>query len=146
MLGLAGHSGDGKAFLNYQTVWVSLARRGFLVIAIDPVGQGERLEHLDPATHKSLLPVGGTAEHMADGLPAMLTGAGIARYFVWDEIRAIDYLESRSDVDRTRIGVAGNSGGGTQSAYIAALDPRLAAAVISCYMTSWNAMWLDPGP
>lgn len=146
VLGLAGHSGDGKAFLNYQTVWVSLARRGFLVIAIDPVGQGERLEHLDPVTHKSLLPTGGTAEHMADGLPALLTGTGIARYFVWDAIRAIDYLESRSDVDRTRIGVAGNSGGGTQSAFLSALDPRVAAAVISCYMTSWNAMWFDPGP
>lgn len=146
VLGLAGHSGDGKAFPNYQTVWVSLARRGFLVLAIDPVGQGERLEHLDPVTHKSLLPTGGTAEHMADGLPALLTGTGIARYFVWDEIRAIDYLQSRDDVDRTRIAAAGNSGGGTQSAYISALDPRIAASVISCYMTSWNAMWSDPGP
>jgi len=146
VLGLAGHSGDGKAFANYQTVWVSLAKRGFLVLAIDPVGQGERLEHLDPVTHKSLLHTGGTAEHMADGLPALLTGSGIARYFVWDEIRAIDYLESRDDVDRTRIAAAGNSGGGTQSAYISALDPRVAVSVISCYMTSWNAMWIDPGP
>jgi cephalosporin-C deacetylase-like acetyl esterase len=146
VLGLAGHSGDGKAFLNYQTVWVSLVKRGFLVLAIDPVGQGERMEHLDPVTHKSLLASGGTAEHMADGLPALLTGTGIARYFVWDEIRAIDYLESRDDVDRTGIGAAGNSGGGTQSAYISALDPRVAASVISCYMTSWNAMWIDPGP
>lgn len=146
VLGLAGHSDDGKAYLNYQTVWVSLARRGFLVLAIDPVGQGERMEHLDPITHKSLLAPGGTAEHMADGLPALLTGTGIARYFVWDEIRAIDYLESRDDVDRNRIAAAGNSGGGTQSAYISALDPRVAASVISCYMTSWNAMWSDPGP
>lgn len=146
VLGFAGHSGDGKSFSNYQTVWVSLAKRGFLVIAIDPVGQGERLQHLDPVTHKSLLPVGGTAEHMADGLQTLLTGTPIARYFLWDGIRAIDYLESRSDVDKTRIGVAGNSGGGTQSAYTATLDSRLRAAVISCYMTAWNALWSDPGP
>lgn len=92
VLGFAGHSGDGKSYSNYQTVWVSLAKRGFLVIAIDPIGQGERLQHLDPATHQSLLPVGGTAEHMADGLQTLLTGTSIARYFLWDGIRAIDYL------------------------------------------------------
>lgn len=146
VVGFAGHSGDGKSFSNYQTVWVSLAKRGFLVLAIDPIGQGERLEHLDPVTHKSLLAVGGTAEHMADGLQTLLTGTPIARYFLWDGIRAIDYLESRNDVDPTRIGVAGNSGGGTQSAYTATLDSRVAAAVISCYMTAWDALWSDPGP
>lgn len=146
VLGVAGHSGLGKAMGAYQTVWVSLAKRGFLVLAIDPVGQGERLQHLDPITHKPLLRTGGTAEHMADGLPALLTGTNIARYFIWDGMRGIDYLESREDVDKTRIGVAGNSGGGTQSAYIATMDHRVAAAIISCYMTSWNTMWADPGP
>lgn len=146
VLGLAGHSGDGKAFATYQTAWVSLARRGFLVIAIDPVGQGERLEHLDPVTHRSLLATGGTAEHMADGLQTLLTGTNIARYFVWDGMRAVDYLESRDDVDKTRIATAGNSGGGTQSAYIASLDSRVAAAVISCYLTSWKTLWPGPGP
>lgn len=146
VLGLAGHSGYGKAAGNYQTVWVSLVKRGFLVLAIDPIGQGERLEHLDPTTHRSLLRAGGTAEHMADGLQTLLTGTNIARYFIWDGMRGIDYLESRDDVDKTRIGTAGNSGGGTQSAYIATLDSRVTAAIISCYMTSWNTMWADPGP
>jgi cephalosporin-C deacetylase-like acetyl esterase len=146
VLGVAGHSGYGKSYANYQTVWVSLVRRGFLVLAIDPVGQGERLEHLDPTTHRSLLRTGGTAEHMADGLQTLLTGTNIARYFIWDGMRGIDYLQSRNDVDKARIGVAGNSGGGTQSAYIATLDSRIAAAVISCYLTSWNTMWADPGP
>jgi cephalosporin-C deacetylase-like acetyl esterase len=146
VLGLAGHSGDGKSFAGYQTVWVSLARRGFLVLAIDPIGQGERIEHLDPTTHRSLLRIGGTPEHMADGLPVLLTGTNIARYFIWDGMRGIDYLQSREDVDKTRIGVAGNSGGGTQSAYISTLDRRVAASVISCYLSSWEAMWADPGP
>lgn len=146
VLGVAGHSGEGKSFALYQTVWVSLARRGFLVLAIDPVGQGERIEHLDPATHKPLLQIGGTPEHMADGLPVLLTGTNIARYFIWDGIRGIDYLQSRDDVDKTRIGVAGNSGGGTQSAYISALDTRVASSVISCYLSAWGAMWADPGP
>ena len=146
VLGVAGHSGLGKAAPNYQTVWVSLARRGFLVLAIDPVGQGERLAHLDPVTHRSLLPAGGTPEHRADGMQALLTGTNIARYFIWDGMRGVDYLRSRDDVDKTRIGAAGNSGGGTQSAYISTLDSRIAASVISCYLTSWETMWTDPGP
>lgn len=146
VLGLAGHSGEGKSFGLYQTVWISLARRGFLVLAIDPIGQGERIEHLDLTTHRPLLQMGGTPEHIADGLPALLTGTSIARYFIWDGIRGIDYLESRNDVDKTRIGVAGNSGGGTQSAYISTLDKRVAASVISCYLSAWDAMWTDPGP
>lgn len=146
VLGVAGHSGDGKSFAVYQTVWVSLARRGFLVLAIDPVGQGERIQHLDPVTHRPLLQTGGTPEHMADGLPALLTGTNIARYFIWDGIRGIDYLESRKDVDKRRIGVAGNSGGGTQSAYISTLDKRVTASIISCYLSAWDAMWTVPGP
>lgn len=146
VLGVAGHSGEGKSFALYQTVWVSLARRGFLVLAIDPIGQGERIEHLDSVTHTPLLQVGGTPEHMADGLPVLLTGTNIARYFIWDGIRGIDYLQSRDDVDKTKIGVAGNSGGGTQSAYISALDTRVVTSVISCYLSAWDAMWADPGP
>ncbi|WP_263419030.1 alpha/beta hydrolase [Terriglobus albidus] len=146
VLGLAGHSGDGKSFAGYQTVWVSLVRRGFLVLAIDPVGQGERIEHLDPTTRRPLLQIGGTPEHMADGLPVLLTGTNIARYFIWDGMRGIDYLQSREDVDKTRIGVAGNSGGGTQSAYISTLDERVATSIISCYLSAWDAMWADPGP
>ena len=44
VVGVAGHSGDGKAYDHYQPVWVSLAKRGMLVLAIDPPGQGERFE------------------------------------------------------------------------------------------------------
>ena len=55
VLGTAGHSLDGKAAELYESVWVSLARRGVLVLAYDPPGQGERLEYLDRATGKSKL-------------------------------------------------------------------------------------------
>jgi dienelactone hydrolase len=76
----------------------------------------------------------------------LLTGTNIARWFIWDGIRAVDYLETRPDVDPKRIAVAGNSGGGTQSAYLAAFEPRLAAAAPSCYITSWDKLWEGPGP
>jgi len=51
-------------------------------------------------------------------------------------MRGIDYLTSRDDVDAARIGCVGNSGGGTLTAYISALDPRVKAARIGCYITT----------
>jgi cephalosporin-C deacetylase-like acetyl esterase len=145
VLGVAGHSNDSKAEDLYQHAWISLARRGFLVLAYDPPGQGERIEYLDPATGKSR--VGGpTAEHTTAGLQCLLTGTSIARYFIWDGIRAVDYLLTRPDVDPARLAVAGNSGGGTQSSYLAAFEPRLAAAAPSCYLTTWEKLWAGPGP
>jgi dienelactone hydrolase len=49
---------------------------------------------------------------------------------IWNNIRALDYLESLTDVDKTRIGVAGASGGGLQTQMLAALDERVQAATI----------------
>jgi cephalosporin-C deacetylase-like acetyl esterase len=146
VLGTAGHSLDGKAADLYERVWVSLAKRGFVVLAYDPPGQGERLEYFDPAAGKSRLSGGGTGEHTMAGMQCLLTGTNVARYFIWDGIRAFDYLLTRPDVDPKRIGVSGNSGGGTQSSYLAAYEPRLAAAAPSCYLTSWEKLWSGPGP
>ena len=117
-----------------------------MVLAYDPPGQGERLEYLDPATGKSHLPGGGTGEHTMAGTQCLLTGTNIARYFIWDGIRAFDYLLTRRTWTPKRIAVAGNSGGGTQSSYLAAFEPRLAAAAPSCYLTSWEKLWSGPGP
>ncbi|MBL9209019.1 MAG: prolyl oligopeptidase family serine peptidase, partial [Opitutaceae bacterium] len=64
----------------------------------------------------------------------------------WDGIRGIDYLVTRPDVDPRRIGVTGCSGGGTLTTYIAALDPRVAAAAPSCYITNWRALLEKLGP
>src|SRR5581483_5000918 len=146
VLGTAGHSLEGKSYALYQSVWISLAKRGILVLAYDPPGQGERLEYFDPATGKSKLSGGGTGEHSMAGLQCLLTGTNIARYFIWDGIRGFDYLLTRRDVDPKRIGVTGNSGGGTQSSYLAAFEHRLAAAAPSCYLTSWEKLWSGPGP
>jgi len=104
-----------------------MAKRGILVLAYDPPGQGERLEYFDTATENRRCPAEARrARH--GGAQGLLTGTNIARWFIWDGIRAVDYLETRPDVDPKRIGVAGNSGGGTQSTYLAAFEPRLAAA------------------
>jgi dienelactone hydrolase len=145
ILGVAGHSTNGKASATYQHAWIGFVRRGYAVLAFDPPGQGERLETLDPVTLRSRAGVG-TSEHIQAGMQCLLTGTTIARYFVHDGVRAFDYLASRPEIDIRRVAVAGNSGGGTQAAYLAAMEPRLAAAVSSCYMTRWRELWSGPGP
>jgi cephalosporin-C deacetylase-like acetyl esterase len=145
VLGVAGHSANGKASATYQRAWIAMARRGFLVLAYDPPGQGERSLYFDPELGRSRVGIG-TREHSQSGLQCLLTGHHFARYLLWDGIRAVDYLLTRGDVNPARLAVAGNSGGGTQAAYLAVVEPRLAAVVSSCYMTSWKQLWFDPGP
>lgn len=145
VLGTAGHSDPGKAQWNYQRAWIALARRGFVVLALDPPGQGERVQYYDADLGRSRVGIA-TAEHTMAGLQCILTGTNIARYILWDDIRAFDYLETRKDVDAARVAVVGNSGGGMQSAYLAIAEPRLAVSAPSCFMTSSEKVWKDPGP
>jgi len=145
VLGVAGHSVNGKASATYQAAFIGFAKQGFAVFAFDPPGQGERSEYFDAATGKSRIGIG-TAEHTMAGLQALLTGHTMARYETWDGVRAFDYLLTRPEIDPKRIAVAGNSGGGTQAAYLAAVEPRLTAIVSSCYMTRWRELWSGPGP
>lgn len=142
VLGTAGHAmPEGKASPVYQSAFISLALRGYVVLAFDPPAQGERWELKDPVTGemKSL-------GHISPGLQCLLSGDTSARYFMWDGIRGFDYLLTRSEVDPRRIGVAGNSGGGTQSAFLGICEPRLAAVASSCYWTDWPHLWKAGGP
>jgi hypothetical protein len=135
----SGHSENGYRSDVYQHVILNLVKKGFIVFAFDPVGQGERLEYYDPATNKSK--VGGpTTEHSYPGTQAFITGSSQARYMIWDGIRAVDYLLSRKEVDHARIGITGRSGGGTQSACIAAMDDRILAAAPECYITNFKRL------
>ncbi len=145
VLGVAGHSTNGKASSTYQSAFIELAKRGFVVFAIDPPGQGERLEYFVSSIDRSVVGVG-VPEHNMAGLQCLLTGHTFARYEIWDGIRAFDYLLTRPEVDPNRLAVAGNSGGGTQAAYLGVFEPRLAAVVSSCYMTRWRELWSGPGP
>jgi len=123
-----GHAPEGKAYRSYQTVFQNLARRGFVVLAFDPPGQGERLQYIHPRTGRAQY--GPTGEHDRFGLPALLVGSTTTQFEVWDGIRALDYLLSRAEVDPKRIGCCGHSGGGTQTMYLCALEPRIQAAVV----------------
>jgi nucleoside-diphosphate-sugar epimerase len=71
----------------------------------------------------------GTAEHRVLGNQCYLLGLNLMQYRVWDASRAIDYLETRADVDADRIAMAGSSGGGMETLQFAAFEPRIKAAV-----------------
>ncbi len=94
----------GRFHRDVQILAATLARAGAVVYAYDMVGWGESTQF--PHKH-----------------PAALT------LQLWNSIRALDYLESRPDVDRQRLAVTGASGGGTQTFLLAAVDDRVAVTV-----------------
>jgi cephalosporin-C deacetylase-like acetyl esterase len=141
----SGHTELGFRSDVYQRVMINLAEKGFVVFAFDPIGQGERMQYFDPQTGKSKVG-GSTTEHSYTGVQTLLTGTSLSDYFIWDGVRAIDYLETRKEVDAKRIGITGRSGGGTQSALIAAYDERIYAAAPECYITSFKRLLQSIGP
>ncbi|HIE14223.1 TPA: hypothetical protein EYP70_03010 [Candidatus Bathyarchaeota archaeon] len=103
------------------------------------------LQYWDPKEKREIIRWG-TVEHSYAGLQCILIGDNIARYFIWNGIRGIDYLISRKEVDEERIGVTGNSGGGTQTAYLMMVEPRVKVAVPCSYITSLNMLLKTIGP
>lgn len=140
-----GHERGGKANPTWQQILATLAKRGYVALAWDPIGQGERVQIYDPDFEDSQLP-GSTTEHSILGDQCLLAGDAIARYTIWDGIRALDYLLSRKEVDATRVACTGNSGGGTHTAYLSALDERIKVAMPSCYLTTWGRLLDTIGP
>lgn len=140
-----GHEMGGKSHSAWQQMLGSLARRGYVAFAWDPLGQEERKQFFDPDWNDSKF-FSSTVEHTELGMQCMLIGDALARYTIWDGIRALDYLLSRPEVDASRLGVTGNSGGGTHTSYLATLDDRLKVAAPSCYITSWRVLLDALGP
>ena len=142
-----GHETGAKVHGTWQQMLVTLARGGYVALAYDQLGQGERSQFFDPATKESRFGRNrSTTEHSMLGAQCLLVGDNVARYTIWDGIRALDYLLSRPEVDGSRIAVTGNSGGGTHTAYLAALDDRIHVAAPSCYLTSWRRLLETIGP
>lgn len=139
----SGHSADGFRSPTYQHMILNYVQKGFIVLAFDPIGQGERHQYFDEENNSYLAP---TREHSYPGNQIFINGLSPANYFIWDGIRAIDYLVSRPEVDPGRIGVTGRSGGGTQTAYLMAMDDRVAAAAPECYLTTYDKLLRSIGP
>lgn len=139
----AGHTQEGKA--EPQRLAANLALKGFVSLAFDPAGQGEREQTYDPQLKA---PAAGWSvnEHIHAGAQSSMVGEGLARYFIWDAKRSIDYLVSRPEVDPGRLGAAGCSGGGALTTFIGALDARLKAVIPACFPNSYRLLFAGSDP
>jgi cephalosporin-C deacetylase-like acetyl esterase len=126
-----GHSLNGKGAVTYQRCCQGLVQLGFLVLAIDPMGQGERTYYPRPGGWLTRL---GSAddEHTVPGKQMLLCGDTSTRLQTWDAVRALDYLASHPLADAKRLASTGQSGGGTLTMFLAAVDTRLACAAVAC--------------
>ena len=131
-IGLCGQLATGKININYRTFCYNLARKRFRGAA-DRSGRSGRTVSVHPCAECGALQGECCPEHNQSGKmlglfnetlrPVARDGTQSAR---------IDYLTERPDVDATRLGVTGCSGGGTLSSYLWALDDRLTMAAPSC--------------
>jgi dienelactone hydrolase len=135
VLGVCGHSDNGKAYPQYQSFSQALARQGYVVLIFDPIGQGERLQLPDEQLRSRLH--AGTAEHGMVGNQQFLVGEFFGTWRTWDGIRALDYLLSRPEVDPKHVGVTGSSGGGTETTWLAGADRRFTMAAPNSFVTSF---------
>ena len=133
-----GHANEGKAYAGYQRACVQLVEAGLAALIFDPVGQGERWE--GPGTPR------GTICHNLLGDKAFAAGSSMTAIRLWDAMRAIDYVQSRPEVDAEKIGFMGQSGGGTMTAFVEALDPRVKVAAPSGYISSIPKVYEALGP
>lgn len=141
---LCGHEQVSKATPSYQLTARLLARNGFVVLVVDPVSQGERMQLVD-ASGKPLTR-GGTTEHTLLNTQANLLGRTLPAEELWDNVRGLDYLLGRPEVDAGRVGCLGNSGGATQTAYLLAYDDRVRAAALCSYVAAGERNLTATGP
>jgi cephalosporin-C deacetylase-like acetyl esterase len=126
-----GHYPTARGYPDYQATYVNFARGGFVVLAYDPIGEGERRNFWNPMTQVNEIGGPVTWEHSLEGQLLLLIGEDLTHFRVWDGMRAIDYLLTRPEVDGKKIGCAGHSGGGTLTKFIAVMDERVACAAIN---------------
>lgn len=124
-----GHSSNGKGYSFYQRCCQGLAQLGYIVLAFDPMGQGERTAY--PAVGGWLTRLrSADDEHTLPGRQMMLVGETATGMQLWDAIRSLDVLASHPQVDARKLGSTGQSGGGTLTMMLASADDRLAAAAV----------------
>jgi len=115
---------NSKMESDIQKCCINLTKHGFIVLNIDQMDQGERRNNWKVHGHIESLLVG-------------ITQLGM---MIYENIKAIDYLESREEVNKDKIGMMGTSGGGSNTAYTSALDSRIKAAAIICYAVTYPGL------
>ncbi len=136
VVGTCGHSSNGKAAEAYQSFAQGLARMGYVVLIYDPISQGERLQYTDENLESTIGT--GVREHLYAGNQQFLVGEFIGSWRAWDGIRALDYLAGRPEVDPGKIGITGNSGGGTMTTWLCGVENRWTMGAPSCFVTTFR--------
>ena len=129
VLAVHGHWAGARRDPVVQARCLGLVKLGFFVLAIDAFGAGER--HPDVARggyHGALI-----------GSTLWPVGQTLVGLQVYDNRRAVDYLQTRPEVDGDRLGITGASGGGNQTMYAGALDERFKAVVPVCSVGNYQA-------
>lgn len=114
---LCGHAGGpagAKGHYRHHPIWY--AQNGYACLIVDPIQHSEI-----PGRHRYT--------HAGKGWENFSTGYTPAGIEIWNAVRALDYLESRPEIDKDRIGITGRSGGGTFSYFTAAVDDRIKVIV-----------------
>ena len=135
-----GHALNGKSSKGYQRGALQAAERGMVALVYDPIDQGERAQCRERPEYLNC------TAHNGVGRRAELLGWNTMRFRAWDGIRALDVLAGRPEVDASRLGVMGHSGGGTMTAWIMALDDRVRCAAPSGFLSTLRSVLEQCGP
>jgi dienelactone hydrolase len=111
---------------------IQVAEAGMAAVAIEPMGFGCRRDPINARQGLSRK----ACEPAAGG--ALLLGETMIGWRVWDVLRTLDYIASRPELDSSRVGCMGISGGGTVTLFSAALEPRIRAAMVSGYVNTFR--------
>jgi dienelactone hydrolase len=129
IVGIADDGTQRQEYGGYQNDFaLQMVRQGFVAIAPEQIGFGERRDPAQLAQGK------GAASCQQHSMSALLFGRTNSGLRVYDVMRAIDYLQTRPDVDSRRVGCLGISGGGLVTLFSAAMDDRIQACLISGYL------------
>ena len=133
IVGIDEHGADRIDKSGYQHDFaVQVAEAGMAAVAIEPMGFGCRRDPINAQkglAQKACDPVAGGA---------LMLGQTLIGWRVWDVMRTIDYIATRPELDASRVGCVGISGGGTTTLFAAALEPRIRAAMVSGYLNTFR--------
>ena len=133
IVGIDERGGDRTDKAGYQHDFaIQVAEAGMAALAIEPMGFGCRRDPINARvglSRKACDPVAGGA---------LMVGQTMIGWRVWDIMRTVDYIATRSELDQNRVGCMGISGGGTVTVFSTALEPRIRVALVSGYLNTFR--------
>ena len=134
IVGIDEHGNDRTNKPGYAKDFaLQAAEHGLAAVAIEPMAFGCRR---DPLT-RSKGPAAYACQPVAGS--ALLLGETLIGWRVFDVMRTIDWIETRSELNAKRVGCMGISGGGTCTLFATAMEPRIRAAMVSGYLNTFRA-------